>query len=378
MVLRAKETRAVARTALRGKWFTAVIAGLLVMLLGGTFFSSYYTGSTTGRFVIEDNNWETNEWTQADEARAEAFAREYVTQIEDALRKSGKTQQDLDAIAQGLVITRQTVSFVLQQLHISTRMFLGVLLISALISLLFALIRGAVNVGYAMFNLRLVDGRDLRISNVFDGFSCFGRALLCSILQWLYVFLWILPGLLCMVGAVVVFFLHPQMSMLWISLLLWMIGVLWVVVLSVWKSYSYSMSYYVLADHDNVGANGAIRQSKRLMHKNKFRYFCLQLSFIGWAILCTFTCGIGYFFLYPYMAASSAVFYRAMVTPMNGYGYTAPGNVPPSGMNGGRYEVHFDSTPHNETSQDGFQTPSDDTTIDQNNNGESCIGLANG
>lgn len=398
MVLRAKETRAVARTALRGKWFTAVIAGLLVMLLGGTFFSSYYTGSTTGRFVIEEHDWNTWEWTQADEARAEAFAREYVSQIEDALRRSGKTQQDLDAIAQGLhilsdtgdmtallkamdfdtvvVISRQTVSFVLQQFHISMRMFLGVLLISALISLLFALIRGAVNVGYAMFNLRLVDGRDLRISNVFDGFSCFGRALLCSILQWLYVFLWILPGLLCMVGAVVAFFLHPQVNMLWISLLLWMIGVLWVVVLSVWKSYSYSMSYYVLADHDNVGANGAIRQSKQLMHKNKFRYFCLQLSFIGWAILCTFTCGIGYFFLYPYMAASSAVFYRAMVTPMNGYGYTAPGNVPPSGMNGGRYEVHFDSTPHNETSQNG-QMSVDDTTNDQNHNGAFCIGLSN-
>ena len=104
MVLRAKETRAVARTALRGKWFTAVIAGLLVMLLGGTFFSSYYTGSTTGRFVIEDKNWETNEWTEVDEARTEAFAREYVTQIKDALRRSGKTQQDLDAIAQGLDI----------------------------------------------------------------------------------------------------------------------------------------------------------------------------------------------------------------------------------------------------------------------------------
>ena len=136
------------------------------------------------------------------------------------------------------------------------------------------------------------------------------------------------------------------------------------------------MSYYVLADHDNVGANGAIRQSKRLMHKNKFRYFCLQLSFIGWAILCMFTCGIGYFFLYPYMAASSAVFYRAMVTPMNGCGYTAPGNVPPSGMNGGRYEVHFDSTPHNETSQNG-QTSPDDTTNDQNHNGAFCIGLEN-
>lgn len=399
MVLRAKETRAVARTALRGKWFTAVIAGLLVMLLGGTFFSSYYTGSTTGRFVIEDNNWNTWEWTQADEARAEAFAREYVSQIEDALRRSGKTQQDLHEIAQGLhilsdtgdmtalleamdldtvvVITLQTVSFVLQQFHISMRMFLGMLLISALISLLFALIRGAVNVGYAMFNLHLVDGRDLRISNVFDGFSCFGRALLCSILQWLYIFLWALPGLLCMVGAVVVFFLYLQMSMLWLSLVLWMIGALWVIVLTIWKSYSYSMSYYVLADHDNVGANGAIRQSKQLMHKNKFRYFSLQLSFIGWAILCAFTCGIGYFFLYPYMAASSAVFYRAMVTPMNGYGYTAPGNVPPGGMNGGRYEVHFDSTPHNETSQDGFQTSPDDTTNDQNNNGESCIALVN-
>ena len=45
------------------------------------------------------------------------------------------------------------------------------------------------------------------------------------------------------------------------------------------------------------------------MQGHKFRYFRLELSFIGWAILAAFTCGIGYLFLVPYQNAAYAIFY---------------------------------------------------------------------
>jgi len=36
----------------------------------------------------------------------------------------------------------------------------------------------------------------------------------------------------------------------------------------------------------------------------------LDLSFIGWAILCLFTFGIGFLFLQPYVQSAHAAFYE--------------------------------------------------------------------
>ena len=54
----------------------------------------------------------------------------------------------------------------------------------------------------------------------------------------------------------------------------------------------------------------AIARSKELMDGNKGRLFCLQLSFIGWRLLCVLTLGIGYLWLAPYQNAAEAAFYR--------------------------------------------------------------------
>lgn len=40
------------------------------------------------------------------------------------------------------------------------------------------------------------------------------------------------------------------------------------------------------------------------------KLFLLDLSFIGWAILCIFTFGIGLLFLKPYMQVAHAAFYE--------------------------------------------------------------------
>lgn len=66
-------------------------------------------------------------------------------------------------------------------------------------------------------------------------------------------------------------------------------------------SYRYLISYYILADDDNISAKDALDLSKKMMYGHKWRAFCLSLSFLGWLLLSALTFGIGYIFLVPYM-----------------------------------------------------------------------------
>ena len=70
------------------------------------------------------------------------------------------------------------------------------------------------------------------------------------------------------------------------------------------------MSDYILAENPNMTASEAVELSKSMMYGNRFRLFCLQLSFIGWDILATLALGIGHLWLTPYKQAAYAAFYR--------------------------------------------------------------------
>ena len=75
-------------------------------------------------------------------------------------------------------------------------------------------------------------------------------------------------------------------------------------------SYSYAMTEYILAEDPELTATEAISRSKQMMYGNRWRLFCLEFSFIGWSILCSFTLGIGNLWLTPYKQAAIAAFYR--------------------------------------------------------------------
>ncbi|MFD2729919.1 DUF975 family protein [Enterococcus camelliae] len=80
------------------------------------------------------------------------------------------------------------------------------------------------------------------------------------------------------------------------------------------KGYSYSQSYTIYYDTyhhtgEQLGYLDSITASRRLMNGHKMQLFLLDLSFIGWHILCILTAGIGYLWLTPYIAASHAAFY---------------------------------------------------------------------
>ena len=83
------------------------------------------------------------------------------------------------------------------------------------------------------------------------------------------------------------------------------------------KSYSYAMTPYLLKDNEELSGNEAIEESMRMMDGHKWDLFCLDLSFIGWMILCIFTLGIGMLWLLPYMNTARAAFYEELKSQQN-------------------------------------------------------------
>ena len=130
--------------------------------------------------------------------------------------------------------------------------------------------------GYAILFLDVIRGIKLDFGRLFDGFKDYGRILGTQLLVTLYTFLWTL--LLVIPGIV--------------------------------KSYSYAMTLFILKDHPELQYNAAIEKSMQMMSGHKMKMFLLDLSFIGWGILCIFTLGIGFLFLAPYVEASHAAFYE--------------------------------------------------------------------
>ena len=62
--------------------------------------------------------------------------------------------------------------------------------------------------------------------------------------------------------------------------------------------------------------------SKQMMDGEKWNTFVLQLSFIGWYLLCSITFGIGFIFLEPYVQATFAELYAALRAKALANGYT--------------------------------------------------------
>ena len=91
-----------------------------------------------------------------------------------------------------------------------------------------------------------------------------------------------------------------------------MLGYCLLIVPGVIWEYRYAMVPYLLAENPSMSCSRAMELSRGMMHGEKFNFFVLELSFIGWWILTIFTFGIGALFLRPYIEATQAEFYAAM------------------------------------------------------------------
>ena len=120
------------------------------------------------------------------------------------------------------------------------------------------------------------EGVSLDVSMLFNGYREFKRVSGTLILMSIYTFLW--------------------------SLLLYIPGIV--------KGISYSQTMFVLYDNPELSYNKAIERSMAMMEGYKMKYFKLQLSFIGWWLLCMATCGIAVFWVMPYIYTANVHFYE--------------------------------------------------------------------
>ncbi len=180
--------------------------------------------------------------------------------------------------------------------------------VGAIFAITTLIIGGAVRLGYASFNLNLIDRKDAKFGDLFSQMNRKWRGFCMNFFTGLYIFLW---SLLFVIPGIV-------------------------------KSYAYAMTPYILAEHPEMSANDAIGESQFIMTGHKWKLFLLHLSFIGWgflaalppmivlipvfitqapiekmfaAILMAIPLTAGYLFLMPYIEAAQAAFYRDITAP---------------------------------------------------------------
>ena len=90
------------------------------------------------------------------------------------------------------------------------------------------------------------------------------------------------------------------------------IGTLLFIIPGIIFAYMYAQSLYVLVENPEKSVAECMYESRQIMKGHKFDLFCVQLSFIGWAILTAFTLYIGLLWLCPYMELTFANFYLSL------------------------------------------------------------------
>lgn len=148
-----------------------------------------------------------------------------------------------------------------------------------LINLISILIGGPIALGTCIFFLRLFRNQEINVGILFSGFEAFGKAALLRFITGLFILLWsflfIIPGIIAAIR--------------------------------------YSQAVYILADNPEMGIMECIQESKTLMGGNKWKYFCLNISFLGWAILASIPAGFGWLILLPYIGVSQTAFYEMAI-----------------------------------------------------------------
>lgn len=162
--------------------------------------------------------------------------------------------------------------------------FVGTMISTALISsILVALWQGLMDVGFNGYCLALVRGDKATPGKVFCGFHIAGKVLVTSLLVWVFAALWTLLWAICLIVVIVIAALLMQAAPV-VGVLLIVVGYIGFIALMLWTYFRYAMVNYILLDTDKFGME-AISESKRMMKGNKWKFFVLHLSFIGWYLL---------------------------------------------------------------------------------------------
>ncbi|MBR5572310.1 MAG: DUF975 family protein [Oscillospiraceae bacterium] len=177
------------------------------------------------------------------------------------------------------------------------------------ISILVSLISMVLSTGYLIYHLGIRKNHTMPYATLFDGFAFVGKIIVLQIMIAVFTFLW--------------------------SLLLFFPGII--------AAYRYRYALYNLCDNPQLSPSEALNMSKAQTRGYKWQLFVLDLSFLGWNILCALTLGILSIWIAPYIQQTDVGFFEE-IKRRSGIGYLP--------MEDGqfhrddRFEQNSDTEPH--------------------------------
>lgn len=163
----------------------------------------------------------------------------------------------------------------------------------------------ASEVGYARYNLHMVNNKKPKAIFVFDGFENTMQAIYLGLQKFFFILLWALTGaVLGLIGLICT--LSSSLRVLGIIFLI--LAGLWTIFIVVYKKIQYSMGDWVLADDPTCSATTAFNISKQITAGHIWDLFVVDLTFVGWFIL-TMIFLPAILFVAPYYYATIANIY---------------------------------------------------------------------
>ncbi len=175
---------------------------------------------------------------------------------------------------------------------------------SSLLSILGTIINLGIGIwafiAFPQLYLRLVDNQRVSFGDVKVNKSLFLKSLGLNLL------IGVVGGIIAAIAMAVLFSVGTSaLDPLMISIFLLII----IVPLMIF-SLAIALVPYILIEKDYIGIIESISLSMEMMKGYKWKLFVLYLSFIGWAILCIVTLGIGFLWVSPYIGVTTTNFYK--------------------------------------------------------------------
>ncbi len=129
--------------------------------------------------------------------------------------------------------------------------------------------------GFIIYTLRVWRRQKADAGDLFDGFGMFFRTLLIQILPALLVSLWSLLYVLPVSMLVVRTFNE-----------MWLLFGLPLLIPMLMAMYAYRLAPFIMLDNPGLGCMKCVALSREMMRGHRWELFKLELSFLGWALLC--------------------------------------------------------------------------------------------
>lgn len=194
---------------------------------------------------------------------------------------------------------------------------------NTVVSILTFLIEVPLGFGLTVCSVKLFNGEDVKVFDFFSfGFDNFGKSwgiTLRTILKLLLPFILLVVSVALIIAAGVYFSVDTTLFTATASssyIVMMVIGCIMYVISFIWfimQSYYYELTYMIAAENPEMSSKDVVDRSKELMQNNRLKLFCLEFSFIGWAILAVLSLGIGMLWLAPYIQFAKVSFYKNLI-----------------------------------------------------------------